>query len=159
MAKRIITRIGDVFEVQLDNCKKYFQYIANDMTQLNSSVIRTFVEEYPLDYSPILENITAGKVDFYAHTVLRWGIQSDLWYKVGRISFEEDVNVLFRTYDEDGYVPVSKLWLVWKINQPMKFVGELRGENRNAEIGLVINPDEIFERIKSGAYKTRFPSF
>lgn len=84
---------------------------------------------------------------------------SDLWYKVGRISFEEDVNVLFRTYDEDGYVPVSKRWLVWKINQPMKFVGELRGENRNAEIGLVINPDEIFERIKSGAYKTRFPCF
>lgn len=104
MAKRIITRIGDVFEVQLDNCKKYFQYIANDMTQLNSSVIRAFVEEYPLDYSPILENITAGKVDFYAHTVLRWGIQSGLWYKVGRISFEEDVNVLFRTYDEDAYV-------------------------------------------------------
>ena len=64
MAKRIITRIGDVFEVQLDNCKKYFQYIANDMTQLNSSVIRTFVEEYPLDYSPILENITAGKLIF-----------------------------------------------------------------------------------------------
>lgn len=64
MAKRIITRIGDVFEVQLDNCKKYFQYIANDMTQLNSSVIRTFVEEYLLDYSPILENITAGKLIF-----------------------------------------------------------------------------------------------
>ena len=76
MAKRIITRIGDVFEVQLDNCKKYFQYIANDMTQLNSSVIRAFVEEYPLGYTPILENITAGKVDFYAHTVLLDGVFS-----------------------------------------------------------------------------------
>lgn len=61
MAKRIITRIGDVFEVQLDNCKKYFQYIANDMTQLNSSVIRAFVEEYPLDYSPNLRKYYRGQ--------------------------------------------------------------------------------------------------
>lgn len=41
--KRVLTKIGDVFEVKIDETsKKYFQYIANDMTQLNSDVIRGF---------------------------------------------------------------------------------------------------------------------
>ena len=32
MAKRIVTKIGDVFCVDIDNqCKRYFQYIVNDM--------------------------------------------------------------------------------------------------------------------------------
>jgi len=43
MAKRIVTKIGDIFSVVLDNGnKKYFQYVANDLTQLNSDVIRSF---------------------------------------------------------------------------------------------------------------------
>jgi hypothetical protein len=45
---RIRTKIGDVFSVPLDNInKKYFQYIPNDLTQLNSDVIRAFVKRYP----------------------------------------------------------------------------------------------------------------
>ena len=43
MAKRIVTKIGYVFCVEIDNKYKcFFQYVANDMTQLNSSVIRVF---------------------------------------------------------------------------------------------------------------------
>lgn len=41
MTKRIVTKIGDVFCAEIDNrIKRYFQYIVNDMEQLNSSVIR-----------------------------------------------------------------------------------------------------------------------
>lgn len=41
--KKVITRIGDVFCIQInDSYKQYFQFIAKDMTQLNSSVIRVF---------------------------------------------------------------------------------------------------------------------
>ena len=37
------TKLGDIFCVKIDeNNKKYFQYIANDLTQLNSDVIRAF---------------------------------------------------------------------------------------------------------------------
>ena len=37
---RVVTKIGDVFSVKLDNeVKKYFQLIAFDLTQLNSDVI------------------------------------------------------------------------------------------------------------------------
>jgi hypothetical protein len=39
--KRVITKVGGIYEVRLDeNIKKYFQYITNDRTQLNSDVIR-----------------------------------------------------------------------------------------------------------------------
>lgn len=45
MTKRIITKIGDIFCVEVDNDYKcYFQYVANDMTVLNSSVIRVFAK-------------------------------------------------------------------------------------------------------------------
>jgi hypothetical protein len=41
--KRTVSTIGDVFSVPLgDGHKKYFQYVANDVTQLNSDVIRAF---------------------------------------------------------------------------------------------------------------------
>lgn len=39
MAKRIITKIGDIFCVEVDNeYKCYFQYVANDMTLILRSV-------------------------------------------------------------------------------------------------------------------------
>ena len=72
MAKRIVTKIGDVFCVEVDNeYKCFFQYVANDMTVLNSSVIRVFKEHYPIDYKPNLDEIVRGNVHFYAHTILR----------------------------------------------------------------------------------------
>ena len=47
MTKRIITKIGDIFCVEVDNDYKcYFQYVANDMTVLNSSVIRVFAKVF-----------------------------------------------------------------------------------------------------------------
>lgn len=40
MGKRIVTKIGDVFCIEIDGKYKcFFQYIANDLEQLNSSVI------------------------------------------------------------------------------------------------------------------------
>ncbi|CAN5467527.1 hypothetical protein BH09BAC6_BH09BAC6_07690 [soil metagenome] len=46
---RVNTKTGDVFSVKLNNSKKYFQYIANDSTQLNSDVIRGFRKIYAIE--------------------------------------------------------------------------------------------------------------
>jgi hypothetical protein len=46
MAKRIVIKFGDIFVIKFDEYQKYFQYIANDMTMLNSRVIRTFKKNY-----------------------------------------------------------------------------------------------------------------
>lgn len=44
------TKIGDIFCVKLDNNrKKHLQYVASDLTQLNSDVIRVFKIVYPTD--------------------------------------------------------------------------------------------------------------
>ena len=75
MAKRIVTKMGDIFCVEIDNgYKRFFQYIINDIEALNSSVIRVFKTYYPMDYRPIIEEIVMDEVEFYAHTVLRAGI-------------------------------------------------------------------------------------
>ena len=45
MAKRIVTKIGDVFCSEIDGqCKRFFQYFAIDSTMLNSSVIRVICQ-------------------------------------------------------------------------------------------------------------------
>ena len=85
MAKRIVTKIGDVFCSEIDGqCKRFFQYFAIDSTMLNSSVIRVFKQHYPMDYIPDISEIIVGEVEFYAHTVLRRGIADGIWYKVGK---------------------------------------------------------------------------
>lgn len=92
--KRIVTKIGDVFCAEVDGeFKAYFQYVANDLTQLNSSVIRVFKTHYPIDHKPVIEDIVKDEVAFYAHTVLRWGIELNAWYKIGK-STDIDTSVL-----------------------------------------------------------------
>lgn len=82
--KRIVTRIGNVFCAEIDNeCKRFFQYVANDIECLNSSVIRVFKTKYPMDYKPNIEEIVKDEVEFYAHTILKFGIVFNAWYKVG----------------------------------------------------------------------------
>ena len=76
MATRIVTKIGYVFCVDVDNqYKRFFQYIADDMTMLNTRVIRVFKRKYPMDYIPNMEEIVKDEVDFYAHTIIKFGIQ------------------------------------------------------------------------------------
>ncbi len=76
MAKRIVTRIGNIFCVEIDKqYKKFFQYVANAMSQLNSSVIRAFKRKYPIEWKPDMAVIVDDDVEFYAHTVLSAGIQ------------------------------------------------------------------------------------
>ena len=77
MTKGIVTRIGDVFCIEVDhNYKCYFQYIAKDMEFLNSSTIRVFKTKYPLEYEPVIDEIVDDEVAFYSYTVLRWGIRN-----------------------------------------------------------------------------------
>ncbi|MDE6787536.1 MAG: hypothetical protein K2J46_10935, partial [Muribaculaceae bacterium] len=164
MAKRIVTKIGDVFCVEVDNAyKRYFQYFCNDMTQLNSSVIRVFKKRYQMDYKPKPEDIVKDEVDFYAHTILRNGIEDGLWYKVGKAKgeFEEEKNKpLFGMCDDIEYVngdiikvdPDNK-WYIWKINCPFQAIGKLPEKYRDlVDWGPVKADVDIVNRIKYGYY-------
>jgi len=168
MAKRVITKIGDIFSVQLDNGnKKYFQYIANDLTQLNSDVIRSYKKEYLKDEQPDLSQLVFGEIDFHAHTMINIGVKQNLFIQEGKnIVYPNTENILFRGTLDYGkkingeLIKISPNWRVWNINdKDFKFVGRLEGENRSAEIGIVMPPFAIVERIKTGKFNFFYPDF
>lgn len=165
--KRINIRIGDVFSVKLDDgTKKFFQYVANDLTQLNSDVIRGFKNEYDLNAEPDLLEIVRSEVDFYAHCITKFGIKMGLWERIGNTSEIGDLKaILFRGSSDSGARPgeqvqISDKWYVWHINDnDFTVVGKLEGENRRAEIGVVVNPYDIVDRLKTGKYNFFYPGF
>ncbi|WP_312788858.1 hypothetical protein [Sphingobacterium sp.] len=167
MAKRVTTKIGDLFSAKIDdNTKKYFQLVAFDLTQLNSDVIRAFKNEYPIDATPNLSDIVNDEVAFYAHCVTKWGVKLGFWEQYGNIKeIGDPTTVIFRDTNDYGQYPgkkiVSEKWYVWKIDDPsFTRVGKLTGENRKAEIGLIINPESIVYRLRTGEYDLKFyPDF
>lgn len=166
MAKRIVTNIGNVFCVDIDGKYKcYFQYICNDISMLNSSVIRVFKTRYPLDYKPILMEIITGEVSFYAHTILRAGIQFNIWKKVGNATLVNADNikkVLFgftkdHLYIGNETISVDPLlnWTIWHVNENLIEIGKLPEkyyDSTDLEYGVVIPYHEIVNRIKLGYY-------
>jgi len=164
--KRIVTKIGDVFCAEIDGeFKAYFQYVANDLTQLNSSVIRVFKKRYPMDYVPVIEEIVKDEVLFYAHTVLRWGIEYNAWYKVGKslnIGEEDLKNVFFcmtqsthynfSTHEITNVDPLEN-WFIWRIGHELKGVGRLPMKYIDkVYISSVMNFASILECAKYGYY-------
>ena len=156
MSKRIVTKIGDVFCVEVGKeYKCFFQYVANDMTVLNSSVIRVFKEHYPIDYKPNLDEIVRGNVHFYAHTILKFGILYSAWYKVGKYSdIGNPDDICFVMYNDIGNPQMTKSyrWVVWKINQEQHFIGELTEEYKHIDLGIVFTYEDVVSKIATGKF-------
>lgn len=165
---RVYTKVGDVFSVKIDeSSEKYFQLIAYDLTQLNSDVIRVFKTIYPANASLDLSEIVEDEVDFYAHCVTKYGVKMGFWEKVGSNKNVGRIDhILFRDTEDYGLIvddkpiKISSDWYVWHINDKnFTDVGKLKGEYRKAEIGIVMPPNEIVNRIKTGKYIFVYPDF
>lgn len=163
MAKRIVTKIGDVFCVEFgDGTKGYFQYIANDLTMMNSSVIRAFKTHYPINAKIKIEDIVKDNVDFYAHTILRPGIAENAWYKVGKSSdlgLEDFAKVYFgytipTDYINNEVIDVDPLtnWVIWKYQIDFINIGKLPPEYHNIEFGSILPYKCIKTRMLRGYY-------
>lgn len=156
MAKRIVTKIGYVFCVEVDGLyKRFFQYVANDITQLNSSVIRVFRKKYNIDYKPNIEEIVTDKIDFYAHTVLRWGIEKGTWYKIGKtMNIGDTENIMFKKFSDVNYSNQIKSynWFIWKINHKSIYIGEMKKQYKDYNYGSVMPYSQIYDKIKTGEY-------
>lgn len=160
--KKTSIKIGDIFCVKIDdNYKMYFQYVADDLTQLNSAVIRVFKDKYSQNENLDFDKVVQGDISFYAHTVLKWGIKLGFWEKVGNCTVYGGITVLFRSSGDDGnlQIKISENWWVWHVNEEQEHVGKLTGENRFAEIGSVIPADSIVHRMKTGKYDFVYPKF
>jgi hypothetical protein len=155
MAKRIYTKIGDVFCITLDDYKCYFQYIAKDFTQLNSTVIRVFKKHYPINDEVNMEDVVEDEVAFYAHTVINGGIHSGAWEKVGSSKKIGDTqNIMFRSWSEmyPNLVKVSHNWYIWKINTPFVHVGDMTPEYYKYNMGDVYTYPHIIRKIRTGKF-------
>jgi len=162
MAKRIVTKIGDIFCIKIDDSHvRYFQYIANDFYRLNSSTIRVFKTNHPCDNKLSMDEIIADEVEFYSHTVLKFGIQDGLWQKVGKSS---DVgsfdSIMFRSEGLDCIPPNFKSyeWYVWHLGEDSFFIGELTDYYAKAtDPGSVFPPSWVVDRIKAGKWLCKLP--
>ncbi len=159
MATRIVTRKGDIFCVEIDNkFKAYFQYITTDMTQLNSTVIRVFKKHYPMDYVPDFDEIVREDVHFYAHTILRPGLNEGAWYKVGSNKEVGDVdNIMFSLFQDVNFADKKKSysWYIWRINQRTEYIGEMKEEYKKYDRGWVYSYINIVEKIRTGHFLMR----
>ena len=155
MAKRIVTKIGDIFSVTLDNGNlRFFQYVANDWTDLNSSVIRVFKKEYPKGYELNPEEVVSDNVDFYAHTILGMGVTDGDWQKVGKCEDVGDTeNILFREVRKNAVDHNERIWKAWYINKEWNTIGKLTDDFRaKSDIGSVWVSSALVYRIKNGVY-------
>ena len=142
MAKRVVTRIGNIFSIEIDGeYKCYFQYIANDKTQLNSSVIRMFKKRYMLKENPSMDEIVRDDISFYAHTILKVGIERGIWSKVGTCKDIGDTeNICFKLYD-------GSRWYGWKINHAFQYYDIYPDKFEKWDSGWVFSFLSILDRI------------
>ena len=161
--KKVKLKTGDIFSVRMNETfKRYFQFVGNDISQLNSDVIRVFKNSYSMDESPDLRNIVNDKVDFYAHVILKLGIRMNIWINVGNVFETGNFNeVLFRDSSDygDPNIKISNNWWIWKMNEPQKFVGNLIDVYQKAEIGVIVRPQDVVDRMCSGKYKFNYPEY
>ncbi len=161
-------RIGHIFVAKIDDeHKRYFQYIARDLNQLNSDVIRVFKKVYSVEETPSLSEILADEIDFYVHCCVRAGVKYNLWEyadKSSELGCIEDI--LFRDTNDYGTqsgqkpIKISWNWHIWRINDNgYTNVGLLIGKYRKAYMGLVINPWGIIEMLKGNEYPLNYPGF
>ncbi|QQS40022.1 MAG: hypothetical protein IPM63_11690 [Acidobacteriota bacterium] len=157
---RIYTKKGDIFEAEYSEAEvKYLQYITNDMSQLNSDVIRVFKQVYKKGRTPELNEIVEGEVEFYAHCVVKWGVKLGFWEKIGNHPEVGDLNILFRCTNDSPKVEISRDWRVWRVNEEPWFEAELSAEGRKADEGSVIPPNSILHKIQAGEYDFVYPRY
>lgn len=153
-------KVGDLFVVTCGEFQKYFQYIGDDSSQLNSNVIRIFVGRF-FEGNPVsLAELEASGVDIYAHVMLKVGEKLGYWKRKSAADAPPVNEVIFRDTNDYGNpsICVSSDWWVWAPNQPRRHVGRLSENLLGAHIGIVISPDQIVKRMCTGSFQFVYPS-
>jgi len=153
-------KIGDLYRVVMDDgYVAHFQHVVDDSTQLGSNVICVFKHRYPKDASLSSTDIANDRPEFHAHVAIPVGIKHNCWTKIGFAPVQQKPVVLFRICNDYGPPPptTSKDWSVWRANEPLRRVGKLTGDLRDAEIGLIVNPFSLVFRIRNGHYDFAYP--
>jgi hypothetical protein len=120
-----------------------------------------------MDSNPTIDQIINDEVAFYAHTILRFGIQFNAWYKIGKsteigekelkkVYFcqTQDHEAVFNPFPELIWVDPLKNWYLWHVNEEHQRIGKLPKKYWTiVEPGGVIPYIDIINRMRYGFYK------
>lgn len=152
---------GNIYEIDLGEFKRYFQYICSDKNTLDGDVIRCFKLKSTNGLAPdkLFELYDSG-ILFVGLTVISVGITMKDWKLVGNLSFEDgfELPTLRHTNDHASEVKVSDKWMIWKPNGVEKEIGRLPKEMANYPIAVVKLSPVIKEWAKTGIDKFKYPS-
>lgn len=162
VVNRMPKNVGSIYRVEVgDDEVRYFWDVATDATQLSSAVIVVFRRRYPKTSTADVDEITSDDVDFYCHTMISVGKKLGLWSRVGFKRVDRSFSMLFRDSGDYGNpkIRVSDHWYVWEPNKPFRNVGKLSGDLTKAEVGVVMNPAGVVNRMRTGFYGIVYPAY
>ena len=147
---RVYKRINDIFEVELPDCKRYFQYLQSDATWLGGNVIAIFENKYDKSESPDKNEIAKGPVEYYCHTNINFGVELGLWKKYGNAPAYSDLSdIYFRNYIDEEWIGL-KCWRVWRVNEEFMSFDELPDQFRDSYSTYLFSPKSVYHKIKYG---------
>lgn len=155
-------KIGDLFLMEAPTGERVcFQFLGKDAEQLNSDVIRVFEPSCYREGSISVSDCSDWNAAFHAHVFINVGNRKKLWRKIGNSPVDELKEVLFRISGDYGNpeITVSRDWAGWSFGSSMIDLGPLEGKWRDAEIGVVVTPEDVLERAMTGSYSFVHPGF
>lgn len=174
MAKRIVTKVGDVYQTkETAEGRRYLQLVAIDLIDLNSDVVVVFADQKGADEPPNIE--ADSEIEFYTHTTVSQGVREGLWEKVGSRAVAVDLSSLvFKSYYGPDIADVAKNmdpgmlppvpypnWAVWTpADQERRYVSGAEGIPVKAERGGVFPAPDVLYRIEHGRseFRSDWPS-
>lgn len=149
---RVYKRINYIFEVELPDCKRYFQYLLSDSTWLGGNVIAIFENKYDKSESPDKNEIVTGPVEYYCHTNINFGMELGLWKKYGNAPACSDLSdIYFRNYIDEEWIGL-KCWRVWRVNEEFISFDELPVRFKDSYSTDLFSPKNVYHKIKYGRF-------
>jgi hypothetical protein len=146
------TKEGDVFEVTDPNdgtVVGHLVFLMRDPAQLESDVVAVFGPSVPEAQTPPL---------FVVHVFLKFGLRTGYWRKIKKHLALKNVQFpLFVSSWDYGYCPPGKegKWRTWRIGEPEM---ELTHWTTATELGVVLSPENVYERLREGHYSYVYPA-
>ncbi|MGD0505461.1 MAG: hypothetical protein ABSD02_22290 [Steroidobacteraceae bacterium] len=152
-------KLGDVYRISLtDGNFGFMQHVANDATQLGSAVVLVLRKTYPPSATFAFEKELV-RDGFFAHVFLKAGKILHIWEHFHWLQpvVQGPIPVIWAICSvKDMQLDTSRHWKLWRTNDEMHAPSS-QEELTNAELGLVISPPQIVQRIEHGAYLIRYP--
>lgn len=149
---RVYKRINDVFEVELPDCKRYFQFLQIDTSWLYGDVIAIFSNKYDISESPDVNDIVKGPVEYYCHTSVNCGVKLGMWKKYGNAPSYTDMSAIyFRNFTESLFEGKGH-WHIWRVNEKLQSFDKIPEQFRDSYVTYLFSPYSVDHKIRYGKF-------